>query len=38
MKSLCFSMVVNEAYQEYIPLFVFYALRAYPQSEVLIHF
>ena len=38
VKNLCFSTVVNEAYQEYIPLFVLYALRAYPQSEVLIHF
>jgi len=36
--SLCFTTVVRGiAYLDYIPLFIFFALRAFPQSHICIH-
>jgi hypothetical protein len=37
MKELCLVAVVDEGYQEYIPLFVYFALSAYPSYEILIY-
>lgn len=37
MKELCLVAVVDEGYQEYVPLFVYFALTAYPQYEVIIY-
>jgi hypothetical protein len=37
MKELCLVAVVNDGYQEYIPLFVYFALYAYPEYEVIVY-
>jgi hypothetical protein len=37
MKELCLVAVVDEGYQEYIPLFVYFALYAYPRYEIIIY-
>ena len=37
MKQLCLVAVVNDGYQEYIPPFVYFALYAYPDYEVIIY-
>ena len=38
MKPLCIAAVVNEGYQEYIPLYLYFIFRAYPEYEVIIYF
>ena len=37
MKPLCFVGVVDDGYQEYLPLFSCFALQAYPDAEVLLY-
>ena len=37
MKELCLVATVDDGYQEYIPLFVYFALYAYPRYEVIIY-
>jgi hypothetical protein len=37
MKPLCFVGVVDDGYQEYLPLFAYFALRAYPDSELILY-
>ncbi|MGH7786847.1 MAG: hypothetical protein ACRERC_08265 [Candidatus Binatia bacterium] len=36
MRPLCFSGVVDDGYQEYLPLFTLFALHAYPDADVLL--
>lgn len=38
MKPLCIAAIANEAYQEYIPLYLYFVLRAYPQYELIVYF
>lgn len=38
MKPLCCTTVVNEGYQEYIPLYVYFLRTAYPEYDVLVYF
>ncbi len=37
MKPLCFVGVVDDGYQEYLPLFAYFALHAYPDAEVILY-
>jgi hypothetical protein len=37
MKPLCFVGVVDDGYQEYLPLFAFFALHAYPDAELILY-
>jgi hypothetical protein len=37
MKELGLMAVVNDGYQEYIPLFIYFALSAYPDYEVIVY-
>ncbi|MEO8603623.1 MAG: hypothetical protein ABI629_13705 [bacterium] len=36
MKPLCFVGVVDDGYQEYLPLFACFALQGYPDTEVIL--
>lgn len=38
MKPLCIVAIANQAYQEYIPLYLYFVLRAYPQYELIVYF
>lgn len=38
MKDLCVVAVVDEGYQEYVPLYLYFLSRAYPQYEARIYF
>ena len=38
MKPLCIAAIANQAYQEYIPLYLYFVLRAYPQYELIVYF
>lgn len=38
MKPLCVTAVVDEGYQEYIPLYLFFLFRAYPDYEAIVYF
>jgi hypothetical protein len=37
MKPLCFVGVVDDGYQEYLPLFAYFALEAYPDCELILY-
>ncbi|MEO8601391.1 MAG: hypothetical protein ABI629_02330 [bacterium] len=37
MKPLCFVGVVDDGYQEYLPLFACFALQAYPDAELILY-
>ena len=37
-RDLCFATIANEPYQEYIPLYIYFARTAYPESKVNIYF
>jgi hypothetical protein len=37
MKPLCFVGVVDDGYQEYLPLFAYFALHAYPDAELILY-
>ena len=38
MKPLCIAAIANEGYQEYVPLYLYFVLRAYPEYEVIVYF
>lgn len=38
MKTLCIAAIANEDYQEYIPLYLYFVLRAYPDYELIVYF
>jgi len=37
MKPLCLVAIVDDGYQEYVPLFIYFALCAYPEYEVIVY-
>ena len=38
MKPLCVTAVVDEGYQEYIPLYLYFLFRAYPHYDAIVYF